>query len=75
MHREEGLNAIEQPLAVFPHTLFKSGRDVFRYYQPHHRVGRLRDIQRVKQRELFCPGQVFQGVNGFIRIIRSVNRE
>ena len=75
MHREKGLNPIKQPLPIFPHALLKSLIDLLRHFRQHHGIGRPRDVQRVKQGELLCPGKVFQGMNGLVGIIRSVNRE
>ena len=75
MYREEGLNPIKQPFAVFPHALLERLIELLRHFRHHHWICRPRDVQRVKQGELLCPGKVFQGMNCLIGIIRSVNRE
>ena len=69
------MNPIEQPLPIFPHDLLKSLILLRRQFRQQHWVGRSRDVQGVKQGKLLCPGKVFQGMNGLIGIIRSVNRE
>ena len=69
------MNSIEQPLPIFPHDLLKTFILLRRQFRQQHGVCRFWDVQGVKQGKLLCPGKVFQGMNGLIGIIRSVNRE
>jgi hypothetical protein len=72
MRREEGLNPLEQVLALFPLARAKVFRCLVRQ---HDGIGRVRGVPCVKQGELRGLGPIVQRTNGLRRILRSIDRQ